>query len=164
MLLAERWHTLFAEGSFLNQYPKTMVKQLLEQLRQKMAGSPNFSQTMNFFMDTVAPLPAFLEEGELSAPDPKIRAVLEATLQAALKSKKFKLQYSEDIRHPVHQFSHGPFLFSGNVGLYFFFHDIGQGLAMFQGAGGQTLCARISATAVPKGNWADLSTYDKTSN
>lgn len=141
-----------------------MVKQLLDALRRKLANSPNFSETMYSFMDNIAPLPAFLDEGKLSAPDPKIKAILEATLKAALKTNRFKLQYSEDIRLEAFQFSHGPFSFSGNAGLYFFFHDIGQGLAMFQGAGGRTLCARISATAVPKGNWADLSTYDKTSN
>lgn len=139
-----------------------MVKQLLDTLRRKLANSPKFSETMYFFMDNIASLPAFLDEGKLSAPDPKIEAILEATLKAAIKTKHFELRYTEDIRLEAYQFSHGPFFFSGTMGLYFFFHDTGQGLAMFQADSDRTQCVRISCTEVPNENWIDLGTRDKT--
>lgn len=141
-----------------------MVKQLLDTLRQKLADSPDFSKTMYFFMDNIASLPAFLEEGKLSGPDPMIKAILEAALKAALKTKGFKFRYTEDVRLEAYQFSHGPFLVSGTMDLYFFFHDTGQGLAMFQADGGGTSCVRISCMEVPTGNWTDLSTQDKAVN
>ncbi len=98
----------------------------IEQLKELLQNSDNFSEIFDYFLRELADHENFLQKCK-KANHPKLKQIVKQVAQSALQSEVQITRYML-LKFPALPFFHGGFFANGNLASLFFFQDVDMGL------------------------------------